>query len=45
MDGEMYRLGKKLTVDADKEAFVGDEKANALLTRPYRDPFIVPAKL
>ncbi|HPZ99762.1 MAG TPA: Gfo/Idh/MocA family oxidoreductase, partial [Phycisphaerae bacterium] len=42
MDGETYRLGKKLIVDAANERFVGDEKANALLTREYREPFVVP---
>ena len=45
MDGETYRLGKKLMVDPGQESFVGDAQANALLTRPYRAPFIVPKEV
>jgi predicted dehydrogenase len=45
LDGETYRLGRKLTVDAKTESFVGDAQANALLTRPYRKPFVVPEKI
>ena len=45
LDGLSYRLGRKLTVDADAEAFVNDPEANALLTRPYRKPFVVPDKI
>ncbi len=45
IDGAKYRLGKKLIVDAQKEAFVGDSAANAMLTREYRPPFVVPASL
>jgi predicted dehydrogenase len=35
-------LGRDLTFDPASEKFVGDEEANALLTRPYRKPFVVP---
>ena len=42
MDGETYRLGKKLTLDVKNECFVGDKQADALLTREYREPFVVP---
>ncbi|GAC1473966.1 MAG: hypothetical protein NVSMB9_23500 [Isosphaeraceae bacterium] len=42
LDGQSYRLGRKLTVDAPRESFVGDPEANALLTRSYRKPFAVP---
>ena len=45
LDGEQYRLGRKLAFDAKKESFVGDEEANRLLTRQYRQPFVVPEKL
>jgi hypothetical protein len=36
-------LGKALRMDSEKEAFVGDPDANALLTRDYRKSFVVPA--
>jgi predicted dehydrogenase len=45
LDGLTYRLGRKLTVDAKSESFVGDAQANALLTREYRKPFAVPDKI
>ena len=44
LDGLTYRLGRKLTVDAKTESFVGDPEANALLTRDYRKPFVVPER-
>jgi hypothetical protein len=37
------RLGRTLTFDAKTEQFPGDAEANALLTREYRKPFVVPA--
>lgn len=37
-------VGKKLTVDAGN-GFTNDPSANKLLTREYRAPFVVPAKL
>jgi predicted dehydrogenase len=42
-----YTLGKVLTVDAKEERFTGEgaEAANALLTRQYRPPFVVPEKV
>lgn len=42
MDGATYHLGKKLAFDAKSEKFTNDSKANALLTREYRKPFVVP---
>ena len=36
-----YQLGPKLKVDAKTEKFVGNAKADALLTRDYRKPFVV----
>ena len=42
-----YQLGQVLTLDPKSERFAGEgaDKANALLTRKYRDPFVVPEKL
>jgi len=31
--------------DPDKERIVGDEEANQLLTRTYREPYVLPAKV
>jgi predicted dehydrogenase len=45
LDGQSYRLGRKLTVDAKAESFVDCPEANALLTRAYRKPFVVPEKI
>lgn len=39
------RFGRALAVDAAKEAFTSDAEANALLTRNYRAPFVVPEKV
>lgn len=38
-----YRLGRSLTFDPTKELFVGDKEANAMLTRKYRAPYLIPA--
>ncbi len=35
-------LGVFLKMDPKTERFVGNEKANELLNRPYREPFVVP---
>ncbi|MBX5497319.1 MAG: gfo/Idh/MocA family oxidoreductase, partial [Bryobacteraceae bacterium] len=37
-----YRLGRALTFDPDKETFGEDREANALLSRNYRKPYVVP---
>jgi len=37
-----YRLGRSLEFDPEKERFINDDEANALLTRKYREPFVVP---
>ncbi len=37
-----YRLGRDLKFDPHTERFIGDAEANAMLTRNYRKPFIVP---
>jgi len=44
IENTKYRLGRKLTIDPETETFVGDTAANAMLTREYREPFVVPAK-
>jgi predicted dehydrogenase len=38
------RLGRTLTWDPDKHQVVGDSEANKLLRRPYREPWVHPAK-
>jgi len=38
-----YRLGRSLVWDGERERFVGDPDANALLSRPYRAPWRYPA--
>jgi predicted dehydrogenase len=40
-----YQLGKVLEFDPEKEQFVGNQAANKLLTREYREPFAVPEKV
>lgn len=40
-----YRTGRKLQFDPQKEMFVAAPDANRLLTRDYRNPFIVPEKV
>ena len=37
------RLGRSLDFDPVKEQVIGDEEANKMLTRDYRQPFVVPA--
>ena len=39
------QLGPKLQFDAKSEKFVYNPAANALLTRPYREPFVVPERV
>ncbi len=36
------RLGRSLRFDPRTERFVGDAEADAMLTRNYREPFVVP---
>lgn len=37
-----YRLQRTLNFDADTERFTNDSEADKLLTRVYREPFVVP---
>ncbi len=39
------RVGRKLDFDAKTESFKNDAEADALLTRAYRAPFVVPEKV
>jgi hypothetical protein len=45
LDGLMESVGSKLTFDPQAENFGSNAKANELLTREYRAPFVVPATL
>ncbi|UCE99273.1 MAG: Gfo/Idh/MocA family oxidoreductase [Planctomycetota bacterium] len=40
-----YHLGRKLTFDGAREKFVGDEEADRMLTRKYREPYVVPRSI
>jgi hypothetical protein len=40
-----YRLGRKLHINPSSESFVNDPEADAMLTRKYRAPFVVPTKV
>jgi predicted dehydrogenase len=40
-----YRLGRKLHINPSTESFINDSEADAMLTRNYRAPFVVPAKV
>ena len=40
-----YRLGRNLAFDPAGESFPSDAAANALLSREYRSPYTVPAKV
>jgi hypothetical protein len=40
-----YQLGPALTFDPEAEKFVGNAEADKLLTRPYREPFVVPERV
>jgi len=37
-----FRLGRELTFDGTSEKFVKDKKADKMLTRVYRKPYVVP---
>ena len=42
LDKAVCNVGRVLDFDAKTERFLGDDQANALLTRAYREPFVVP---
>ncbi len=37
-----YKVGRSINWDGTKEQIIGDPSANALLSRPYRDPYTYP---
>jgi predicted dehydrogenase len=47
LDGRTYTVGRTLTFDPQSERFTGEGAgpANALLTRAYRKPFVMPEKV
>jgi predicted dehydrogenase len=44
-DGTTCHVGRRLSFDPQAERFVNDSEADALLTREYRKPFVVPEKV
>lgn len=42
MQTSQYTLGRRLTMNPKREVFVDDKEADALLTRDYRKPYVVP---
>ena len=40
-----YRLGRRLKFDPSNEKFIGDTEADAMLTRKYRKPYVVPDRV
>jgi hypothetical protein len=40
-----YRLGRSLEFDPFKMKFINAPDADALLTRQYREPFVLPEKI
>jgi hypothetical protein len=40
-----YRVGRSFEFDPAKEQIVKDGKANDMLRRKYREPFVVPEKV
>ena len=40
-----FRTGRKLVFDPATETFPGDKEASALLTRKYREPYVVPDRV
>ena len=45
LDPMSCRVGRRLTVDSKDECFVHDTEADRLLTREYREGFVVPKKI
>ncbi|MEO6001311.1 MAG: Gfo/Idh/MocA family oxidoreductase [Chitinophagaceae bacterium] len=40
-----HRLGRSLQFNGETEKFVNDNEADAMLTREYRKPYVVPSKV
>lgn len=45
LEESTYKLGRDLAFDSTAEKFLGDDQANAMLTREYRKGFEVPEKI
>jgi predicted dehydrogenase len=45
LDEATYQLGPTLKFDPKTEKFIDNDEANRLLTRPYREPFVVPEEV
>jgi hypothetical protein len=47
LEKELITMGPMLTMDQEKEIFVGEysEMANMYVKRNYREPFVVPEKV
>jgi len=45
LDNTDYIVGRHLKFDGKTESFIGDDEANAMLTREYRKGFVVPEKV
>ena len=45
LESTTYRLGRLLKFDPQTEKFIGDAEADKLLTREYREPFVVPEEV
>ena len=42
LESTNYRLGRHLSFDGENERFANDAEADKMLTRQYREPFVVP---
>jgi len=42
MANTSYRLGRTLNFDPATERYIDDDEANAMMTRDYREPFVIP---
>jgi hypothetical protein len=40
-----YRVGRSLRMAPSTGRFLADEEANAMLTRDYREPYVVPREV
>ena len=40
-----YRMGEQLEFDPERQVFPNHDRANALLSRKYREPYVVPVEL
>ena len=45
LDKTEASLGVSLTMDPKSERFVGSDAANKMLTRDYRQPYVVPEQV